>query len=428
MNIVQLTPGAGRMYCGNCLRDNALVKALRDQGHHVLMVPLYLPLTLDEADFSRDTPIFFSGLNVYLDQKWPWFRRAPEWLRQWFTGRKLLGWVGRYAAKTRAAEVGEMTISMLRGEDGNQARDLDELVDWLKTQPSPDALCLSNALLLGIAHKVKATFGVPIVCFLSGEDAFVDGMPEPLRSQVWELMADRAGSIDRFFAPSRYFADRMAERLKLTGDRVGVLPVGINLDGFPTEPAPEPKVPTVGYLARMCAEKGLDRLVDAFIRLRRRGKVSGARLHVAGSCGPTDEPFVRRLKDRLAAAGCLDDTEFHPNLDRVTKVDFLRKLSLFSVPAPTSEAFGLYLAEALAAGVPVVQPRHAAFPEMVETTGGGRLYDPADPEALSVALEELLLDPPARRGLATRGQRTAREHFSASHAAQRFLEELKRLA
>lgn len=428
MNLVQLTPGAGRMYCGNCLRDNALVKALRDQGHHVLMVPLYLPLTLDEEDSSRDTPIFFSGLNVYFDQKWSWFRRAPEWLRRWFTDRSLLDWVGRYAAKTRASEVGDMTLSMLRGEDGNQARDLAELVGWLKTQTAPDAICLSNALLLGIAHEVESAFGAPVVCFLSGEDAFVDGMPEPMRSQVWELMAERAAAIDRFFAPSRYFADRMAERLKLSPDRVAVLPVGVNLAGFPAEPAPDPAVPTVGYLARMCADKGLDRLVDAFIGLRRRGKVPGVRLHVAGSCGQTDEPFVRQLKDRLAAAGCLDDAEFHPNLDRAAKVDFLRGLSLFSVPAPYGEAFGLYLVEALAAGVPVVQPSHAAFPEMVELTGGGRLYDPADPEALSLALEKLLLDSSARRELASSGQKAAREQFSASRVGGLFLEELNRLA
>jgi glycosyltransferase involved in cell wall biosynthesis len=426
-NYVQLTPGAGRMYCGNCLRDNALVKALRDQGHPVLMVPLYLPLTLDEEDFSRETPIFFSGVNVYLDQKWPWFRRAPEWLRQWFTGRSLLGWVGRYAARTRAAEVGDMTVSMLRGENGNQARDLAELVNWLKTQSPPDALCLSNALLLGIAHQVKATFGAPVVCFLSGEDAFVDGMAEPIRSEVWELMGQRAQDIDRFFAPSRYFADRMADRLKVGRDRVAVLPVGINLDGFPTEPAPGPEVPTIGYLARMCPDKGLDRLVEAFIRCRQRGKVADVRLRVAGSCGPTDEPFVRQLKDRLAAAGCLDQAEFHPNLDRAAKVDFLRGLSVFSVPASYGEAFGLYLVEALAAGVPVVQPREAAFPELVEQTGGGRLFEPGDPEAYATALEELLLDPASRRDLASRGQRAVREQFSASQAARRFVEELEDL-
>jgi hypothetical protein len=79
MNIVQITAGAGGMYCGICLRDNALVAALRKMGHHVLMVPLYLPLTLDEKDESDGVPIFFSGINVYLEQKSEWFRGAPAW-------------------------------------------------------------------------------------------------------------------------------------------------------------------------------------------------------------------------------------------------------------------------------------------------------------------------------------------------------------
>src|SRR5215467_4818424 len=78
VKIIQITPGAGAMYCGNCLRDNALVEALRRLGHEVLMVPLYLPLTLDEPDQSTNTPIFFSGINVYLEQKSASFRRIPE--------------------------------------------------------------------------------------------------------------------------------------------------------------------------------------------------------------------------------------------------------------------------------------------------------------------------------------------------------------
>jgi hypothetical protein len=80
MNIVQITPGAGSMYCGGCFRDNSLVAALRKQGHQTLMVPLYLPLTLDEPDQSAGTPIFFGGINVYLDQKSALFRKAPRWL------------------------------------------------------------------------------------------------------------------------------------------------------------------------------------------------------------------------------------------------------------------------------------------------------------------------------------------------------------
>ena len=152
MNIVQITAGAGGMFCGICFRDNAVVAALRKMGHQVLMVPLYLPLTLDEEDQSAGTPIFFSGVNVYLEQKSAFFRNAPKWLHNLLASRKLLDWAGSKAAKTRPEDLGDLTLSMLRGEEGNQARELNELVGWLKRQPNPDVICLSNALLAGMAR------------------------------------------------------------------------------------------------------------------------------------------------------------------------------------------------------------------------------------------------------------------------------------
>jgi glycosyltransferase involved in cell wall biosynthesis len=421
MNFVQLTPGAGGMYCGNCLRDNALVGALRRLGHDALMVPLYLPLTLDEQDLSRGMPVFFSGVNVYLDQKTPWFRRAPRWLRRWLSGRRLLRWVGRLAAKTRAEEVGELTLSMLRGESGHQARDLEELVAWLRKRKRPDVFCLSNALLMGLAEKLETTFAAPVVCLLSGEDAYIDEMPEPWRREVWALMADRARTVRRFIAPSHYFARRMAGRLKVPRERVSVAPPGINLEGYPAEPPPPPEAPTIGYLARMGPLKGLDTLVEAFLQLRQSGRVADARLKVAGGCGPGDEPFVRHLRRRLAAAGCADAVSFHPNLERAEKVGFLRSLSVFSVPALYGEAFGLYLVEAMAAGVPVAQPRHAAFPELIEATGGGVLCEPGSVASLAAALEGLLRDEPRRRALGARGQEAVRKLFSAETAARSLL-------
>ena len=99
MNIVQITPGAGGMYCGNCFRDNALVAALRQLGHPTLMVPLYLPMTLDEADQSAGTPTFFGGVNVYLEQKSAFFRHAPKWLHALLDSPALLKFAAGRAAK-----------------------------------------------------------------------------------------------------------------------------------------------------------------------------------------------------------------------------------------------------------------------------------------------------------------------------------------
>jgi glycosyltransferase involved in cell wall biosynthesis len=410
------------MYCGGCLRDNALVAGLRKMGHEVLMVPLYLPLTLDEEDQSAGTPIFFGGINVYLQQKAALFRDAPGWLHDLFTSRPLLQWAAGKAAKTRPAELGELTLSMLRGEVGNQAREIEELIAWLKTQPKPDVLCLSNALLIGMARRLKGDLGVPVACALQGEDSFLDGLPESHRAACWRTLAERAAEVDLFVAPSRYYGNLMCERLGLRAERVRVIHNGINLDGYGAEGRRQKgdrgtDVPALGFFARMCPEKGLDTVVEAYILLRQRGRVGNLKLRVGGSCGPADAVFVNSLRERLQASGLLADAEFHPNVDRAAKLGFLRSLSVFSVPARYGEAFGLYVLEAMAAGVPVVQPRVAAFPELIEATGGGVLCAADDPRALAEAIEELLLDQARARALGEAGRRVVLERFSAEAMA-----------
>jgi glycosyltransferase involved in cell wall biosynthesis len=422
------------MYCGGCLRDNALVAALRKQGHEVLMVPLYLPLTLDEEDQSTGAPVFFSGINVYLAQKAPLFRGAPGWLRDLFASRRLLKWAAGKAAKTRAADLGELTLSMLRGEAGNQAREIEELIAWLKTQPKPDVLCLSNALLIGIVHRLKAELQVPVVCSLQGEDFFLDALPETHRAACWHTLAERAAEVDLFVAPSRYFGNLMRERLGFSSGRLRVVHNGINLEGYRVEGRGAKaegrrqkaedqgaNVPSLGFFARMCPEKGLNTLVEAYIVLRQRGRVGGLKLRVGGSCGPADAAFVDSMRERLAAGGLLGEVEFHPNVDRAAKLAFLRSLSVFSVPALYGEAFGLYAIEAMAAGVPVVQPRVAAFPELIEATGGGVLCEAGDPGTLAEAIEELLLNPTRAQALGAAGQRAVTERFSADAMARETL-------
>jgi len=441
MNLVQLTPGTGGMYCGNCFRDNVLVAELRRMGHEALMVPLYLPLTLDEADQSAGTPVFLGGINVYLDQKLPLFRAAPRWLRNWLSSPTLLARAAGHSAKTRAEDVGEILISMLRGAEGRQARDIEELTAWLATQPRPDVVALSNALLLGTARPLRERLGTRIVCFLQGEDSYLDQLDAPYREPAWRLLRERSRDADLFIAPNRYFAEVMIRRLELPAEAVHVVPDGIGLEGYgerrehdgsarnvpaPTQAGPACP-PTLGYFARMCPEKGLPQIVQAFIELHRRGRVPGLRLKVGGGCGPSDEPCVAQQRHRLAGAGLADQVSFHPNLDRASKIELLESMDVFSVPATYPEAFGMYLAEALAAGVPVVQPRFASFPEFVETTGGGVLYDPARPDGLVLALEELLLDPDRARALGRAGRAVVRRQFSPASMAARFCEVLDRM-
>ncbi len=408
------------MYCGNCFRDNALVGALRRMGHSALMVPLYLPLTLDEPDNSAGTPIFFGGVNVYLEQLSPLFGRMPAWLHRSLASPRVLRWAAGRAARTRAQDVGALTISMLAGEEGRQARELDELTQWLKTTLRPDVVCLSNALLVGMARKLKKELGAPVICFLQGEDFFLDSLADLHRKQAWDVLAQRASEMDGFIAPSRYFASHMTKRLGLAPDRVRVIHNGIRVDGYrPAEIAPRP--PVLGFFARLCREKGVDTVVEAFMKLKERDRVKGLRLHAGGNLGPADRPLMETLQRKLDARGLTSHFALFPNTTLEGKQEFLRSLSVFSVPALYGEAFGLYLLEALASGVPVVQPRVAAFPELIEATGGGILCEPGNVQALAESIEELLLHPARSHALGQAGRKSVLEKFTVETMAQNLL-------
>ena len=423
MKIVQLTPGAGGMYCGNCFRDNALVAEWRKMGHDALMASLYLPMTLDEEDQSKGAPVFFAGTNVYLAQIFPLFGKAPDWLRSWLASPGLLKWAGNRAAKTRADQLGDLTLSMILGELGNQARDLDDLITWLKSEHKPDVVCLSNALLVGMTRRIRSDVGVPVVVELQGEDTFLDSLPESHRAKCWAALRERAAEVDLFIAPSHYFAELMTKRLDLRPERVRVVYNGIRLDGY--EPAPANLSPPVlGYFARMCKEKGLDTLIAAFIHIRKSNLVPNLRLRVGGAMGPSDEPFVAKLKEELRVNGLSDDVEFHPNLDKPAKQAFMKSLSVFSVPALYGEAFGLYLIEAWASGVPVVQPRHAAFPELMRASGAGVICEPRDPTALAQAIADVLNTPGKRQQLSDAALNASRTIFNVSAMASGVLREL----
>src|SRR6266851_579612 len=132
MRIVLITAGTGSFHCGTCMRDNALVTELRRMGHDAVMVPLYLPTILDEAPASPEVPRFYGGINVYLQQKSGLFRKTPRVLDKLLDSPGILKAAAARAGMTSARELGDITISMLKGEEGLQVKELDRLVDWLK--------------------------------------------------------------------------------------------------------------------------------------------------------------------------------------------------------------------------------------------------------------------------------------------------------
>ena len=422
MRIVQLTPGSGgTFYCENCLRDGAMIPAMRRAGHDALMVPLYLPPYLDTPHAGPDAPVFFGGVNVYLQQKCRLFRTTPRWLDRLFDRPGLLRWVGRRAGMTSPRSLGETTLSMLRGEHGRQVKELRRLVEWMQQDGRPDVVVLSNALLVGLVRQIKQSLGAAVVCLLQDEDAFLDDLPSPYRRDSWETLLRRAGEVDAFVSPSRYYAEHMARRLALAAEAIHVVPVGLDPAGYAPARRP-PERPAIGFLSPVSRVKGLETLVEAFARLKDAGGFERLRLRIAGGNSGAEKPFLREMRRRLDRRGLSGEVDFLPALDRRERIDFLQSLAVLSVPTRRPEAFGLFVLEALACGVPVVLPEHGAFPELVRATGGGRLCPPNDPAALAEELAGVLRDARAAAEMGRRGREAVLRDFHVDRVARRFLE------
>jgi glycosyltransferase involved in cell wall biosynthesis len=413
MKIAYITAGAAGMFCGSCMHDNTLVAALRALGHDALLIPTYTPIRTDEADVSQRR-VFFGGINVYLQQKSWLFRHTPWFLDRLLDFRPLLRWVARFAVSTQARDLGELTVAMLEGEHGHVKKEVAKLVHWLAHDVRPDVIHLTAVLLSGTVHELKARLGVPVVGTLQGDDIFLESLPEPFRSRSLELIRAHCREMDGFVATCRDYADFMAGYLAIPRERIEVVYPGLNLMGHGGPKSPRDGVFTIGYFARICKEKGLHVLADAFLELRRLPDTPPCRLFVAGWLGKNDTAYFTDVCRRLSA----DAFEHHQCPDHASKVRFLQRLDVLSVPTTYREPKGLYVLEALANGVPVVQPRHGSFPELIEATGGGLLVEPNDPTDLARALRWLMDNPGERERLGHDGATAVRRHFHAERMAR----------
>ena len=417
MRITYITAGAGGMFCGSCLHDNTLAAALLTQGHDALLVPTYTPIRTDEDDVSLGR-VFFSGINVYLQQRFSLFRHTPWLLDRLFAFPALLRWVSRFAMNMEAQKLGAMTVSMLKGEHGFQRKEVEKLVAWLAAEVRPEVINLTNVLISGMVHEIKATLGVPVLGTLQGDDIFLEGLPEPYRGQCLDLIRAHCAEMDGFIATSVFYADFMAEYLGIPRERIHVVHPGLNLAGH-GGPAPPRDVPpyNIGYFARICPEKGLHLLADAFRILRQTPGAPPCRLLVSGWLGESNRAYFRQIAEKVREWGLADDFEHVESPDHASKVRFLQRLDVLSVPTTYREPKGLYVLEALANGVPVVQPRHGSFPELIGATGGGLLVNPEDPEDLARGLRQVLEDPARREGLGRAGKEAVHRHFQAARMA-----------
>ncbi len=431
MKILYITAGAAGMYCGSCLRDNALATELIRQGHDVTLLPLYTPTLTDEPNVSS-AKIFFGGISVYLEQHSPVFRHTPRWLDRIWDSRFALKAASKRSIAVDPDSLSELTISILKGADGNQGKEIGKLVDWLKTQPAPDVIDMQNSMLIGLARPVKEATGRPVCCTLQGEDLFLDGMREPYHGQALELIHEHSKYVDAFIAVSGYYADFMAGYLGVPREKIHVVPLGINLKDYEEIKAPpRPRDNgdfTIGYFARIAPEKGLRELAEAYRLLRKREDFPPARLEVAGYLAPEHKGYLREIEREINEWGFGGEFHYHGALEREDKLRFFRNIDVLSVPTTYAEAKGLPVIEAMASGVPVVQPAKGSFPEMIERAGGGLLCEPNDAASLADAIYSLWKNPELANDLAKRGVAGVREHYSVSHMAARALDVYASLA
>ncbi len=426
MKIVYLASGAADMYCGTCLHDNTLAAVLLAAGQDVILAPTYTPLRTDEENVSQDR-VFFGGVNVYLQQKSALFRHTPWFLDALLNSRPIRRWLSRRRVSVDPTRLGEITVSMLQGKDGRQRKELEKLVGWLEGE-RPDVVHLSNALLMSMAPEIRRRVGAPVVCSLSGEDIFLERLAEPFYSQAHDLMRRYAADAEAYVAMNRYYADYMIRYMGLDPARVHIIRHGLQLEGHGTRRRePGDGTFTLGYFARICPDKGFHLLVEAFKILDDDPQLPPLRLRAAGYLSPDNRLFLQEQEDRLAAWGLADAYEYLGEPDRAGKIEILQSFDVMSVPTVYHESKGLSVLEALANAVPVVLPAHGAFPELIDDTGGGLVFEPENPSALAAALKRLILHPDQAEQLGRRGQAAIHDRYHAATMAAQHAELYRRV-
>lgn len=392
----------------------------------MVKVPMYLPLFSDEHDIS-DIPVFYGAISIYLKQLYPVFRKAPEWFDNLLNSKPLMKMAAGMAGSTNAKGLEEMTVSMLLGEQGKQSAELDKMVDWIAEHCKPDVIHLSNALLLGLARRLKQKLNIPVVCSLQDEDVWVDVMKPSFRDKVWNLMSERATDVDAFIAVSDYYAEVAKKRMNLPIEKMHTVHLGVDPSEYSFINSVQKKERTIGFISRMNSENGLDILVDAFIILKKDKKFDDVHLHVTGGSTGADTGFVKEQKKKLEELGLRPYSHFWEKFENPHRQRFLDRMQLVSVPVRNGEAFGIYLTEAMASGIPVVQPALGAFPEIVNTAGGGVIYEPNSPEVLAKALADLLDNQNKLEQLSAEARESVVNHFDINKLAIKLTEIYKSL-
>jgi glycosyltransferase involved in cell wall biosynthesis len=415
MKIVYLITGSGgSFYCGNCYRDMIYLRAIRKvPGIQATAIPLYLPPDETNVETGLDKHVFFGAISMYLREKVPFLRNMPSFLDKIFDSGPMLKMAANRAGTTRTEGLEEMTLSMIKGENAFPEKELQRLIAYLTKDGQPDIIHLSNALIIGLARQLKKRMNVKIVCSLLNEDDWLDEMVEPYQSKAWQMISQEAVNVDAFITPSNYFKDLFISKTGVSGKNFHVVPMAVDAIDL-TDIVNNSQYPALGYFCRINSQNGFDKLIDAFIDLKRKDVLPGLTLHVSGGFTGDDKSFIAKQIKKIKTNGFTEYLKIYPEFQGNGKHEFFSNIDIMSVPVRKHDGYGLYILEANSAGIPVVQPATGGFPEIIEKTKGGITYSPDTVDELSANLLKLFRDETLRKQLGKSGRKNVNEELSLS--------------
>jgi glycosyltransferase involved in cell wall biosynthesis len=413
MKIVYLITGSGgSFYCGNCYRDMIYLRAIRNvPGITASAIPLYLPPDDKNEESGFDRNVFFGAISMYLREKVPFLRNMPAFFDKFLDSAPMLRMAAKRSGTTNTEGLEDMTLSMIKGEKAFPDKELRRLVKYLTENGKPDVIHLSNALIIGLSRQLKRHMDVKIVCSLLNEDDWIEEMVEPYRSNAWKLISEEAENVDTFITPSNYYRELFISKTGYSGKNVFIVPLAIDTRNLNILPKKN-NYPAVGYFSRINSPNGFDKLVDAFIDLKSSDRLPGLTLHVSGGFTGSDKPFIEEQIKKIKANGLKSFIRIYPEFHGNSKEEFFSNIDIMSVPVRKHDGYGLYILEANAAGVPVVQPETGAFPEIIEKTKGGITYSPDTVKDLCESLVRLFENNSLRASLGESGKENVLKELS----------------
>ena len=382
MKILLVIPGSGdQFFCSNCLRDNFYAQALRNAGHDVVVMPLYLPLTY--PSFQADTPLFFPATSFYVAQKFFGKGKMPHLFEKILNSPSALRWAASLSGTTSAKGLEQMTLSMIKGEGKTFEQQAQKLIHWIQTYEKPDIIHISTSLLIGIAKVIKNHLNIPVVCSLKDEEIWLDSLDTQYANEGWKAIEKNAKYINRFVTSSNYYKSVVLNKIPEIKE-IDVIYPGVATNKY--QSSVEPAVPTIGFFYRMNYENGLDLLAQAFVNLKKEGSVPHLKLKIGGGYNHENKSFIKNILHILKPYK--QDVIWCDHYTLESHFHFYSNISLICNPLRFNEAFGLYICEAFAAGKPAVMPNAGSFSEIVEDAG--LLFAPNAPEHLTETLRKIL--------------------------------------